>query len=735
MSINQATKRNFEIIDAMPGAGKTEFFVTTAVKQLAKPRERILIYVAPTIQLLAETLCRIALHPNLPRDRALLKRIHVVCDHASNQKFTNFCRMKEVASSVAHCPEDAPAVALNYLLGLTTDDEYANTKYGSRSSFSKSMSSPALVGDIILTTHEAFVRVHNYDSTGRDFAMLKKATVVFDEARHCVIGSQEIQLEPEDRLVLMTKFNLAKPEARDKKEPYFLQPIDRVDSMEDIMDQLKVSRPSLVPAAIRKLAKQFDDYSKTGRAVIYILSAPTMEGYGIPKTRHTIFTLLRPTALFNHYAKVYLTSAFFTDSQMYHFLKKDGHTFTDMMKGAYPKGTPLYNIQRRDKALRANIFKRLECAVLLSSSVINPRSNYRDMLTSYLLKEGVLVPTAKHDYISYHLDPKLTLQGIGRAVIKGEPVSRDAVTTKILKSYSHPPLWIMLRAVSRIYLDWQERFEVNAPALLTINADRSPVARWQPSGMGYLRVLRSMYEDGFVVRQSEPGGYEDGSELSSDEMLTFDNALSPGWDTFFKKYVYYRSPSRLFIVPRSPKLHGVNTYSNLNAFVHLAALNPDPKLIYVYNKLLPDYIIDQDHAIENLVQMMYRTSLRKPDATEPVLLVVPYQAALDLLAVKIGDGTQSFKVDYPPQLMPLSYRRPISADDLESRGLAGAKVAAERRQKYSPEDRNLSRSLLTMLARKRKKQALKPTPALVKDIAQLEVKLAELQRNFKTGGL
>ena len=52
--------REFAFIDAMPGAGKTEYFVQKAAKQITENRKGILVYVAPTTKLLAEAFRRIA---------------------------------------------------------------------------------------------------------------------------------------------------------------------------------------------------------------------------------------------------------------------------------------------------------------------------------------------------------------------------------------------------------------------------------------------------------------------------------------------------------------------------------------------------------------------------------------------------------------------------------------------------------------------------------------------------
>ena len=737
MPMNSPQKHNFQVIDAMPGAGKTEFFVSMAVTQLKskKPKE-VLIYVAPTIPLLAEVLRRVVDRTGATK-LSVYKKIHVVCDHASSGKFAIACRAKGVAATLADCPRDPPAVALNYLLGLIPRDSYMHTKY--TGAFAKSLTASAAIGDIIFTTHESFMRVLNFDASGRDFSILRQCTVVFDEARQCVIGNQTIHLEAPDRTVLRNCFNLLGYNGKRVKEKidgekHVLEYIDSIDSVESMMHSINVDRPTLLPLNVRKLVKQYNEYCAHGRAVIYVLSAEPIDGVlGKPKSRHTIYTILRPTALFNHYSTVYLTSAFFKDSQMYHFLKKDEHDFTFLMEQTHPAGSPLHNIHNRDKKLRANLLRRLECAVLLKSSVLNSQEAYRDVLTAHLLKEGMIVPASKHDSIQLRVDPTLTYNELAGRVVGGQSVSADKATNELLREYAHPPLWILLREAAGVYVRWSAGLTGKHKALLTINASKASSPVWGPLGIHYLSVLRSMHKDGYLVPPASDED-EDTADLVSEELNYADSVMTSSWRKFFNKYIHRESASSVFNIPSSPKLHGVNSFDKLNAFVHVAALNPDPKLFFVYDKLLPDYKVAQDTSIENLVQMMYRTSLRKPDATEPVLLIVPYHSALKLLAEKIYGKVRKFHVVYEPRLVPLSYRRPVPKEERVANALKGSHVAAVRRQIYSADDTKEVSGLRISLLRLRRRMGKQAPPdkTLLADIALKEARMAELRDRYVT---
>jgi hypothetical protein len=133
------------------------------------------------------------------------------------------------------------------------------------------------------------------------------------------------------------------------------------------------------------------------------------------------------------------------------------------------------------------------------------------------------------------------------------------------------------------------------------------------------------------------------------------------------------------LIPPSNRLHGINLYSEVNAFVHLAALNPSPQLISFYKVLLgPEYDIDQDHSIENLVQMLYRTSLRNADAKSKVLMIVPYKAQAELLQAKIG--CSDFTYINTPRLTAFSYRKQPALEVRHKVAKVAATAAAEARK-------------------------------------------------------
>ena len=138
-------KRTFTYIDAMPGAGKTEYFVEHAVAMLrSKSSTYSMIYVAPTVALLVEAYTRVYTHPKF-KDQ-LSRKITMVATPSTIRSKSNGLECNVI--------DEKPKQVLNYLLGLA--DKCGSIDHPP----------PQLqLGELILTTHESFVQVSDVDKT------------------------------------------------------------------------------------------------------------------------------------------------------------------------------------------------------------------------------------------------------------------------------------------------------------------------------------------------------------------------------------------------------------------------------------------------------------------------------------------------------------------------------------------------------------------------------------------
>lgn len=336
---------------------------------------------------------------------------------------------------------------------------------------------------------------------------------------------------------------------------------------------------------------------------------------------------------------------------------------------------------------------------------------YRNNLTSSLLKNGMVIPSKIAGSNLMDTIPRSfrTLPDVVTTLQEGKPVSRDGETQVLLKQHAVPPLWILIREACRlIELAWEMKIikrpasveDVHNLALLVLNVSRS---FWSHKSVPYLAVVHTLYTAGSLTRGRR--AFDDDDEIhtmySKDERQMIETTPTK-WVDALAKHLFIDSPKSKFVIPPSNRLHGINKYSRLNAFVHLAALNPTPQLVAFYKIILgPDYDIDQDHSIENLVQMLYRTSLRSVDAKSKVLMIVPYSAQAQLLQAKIG--CDDFVYMNTPRLSPWNFRRAPSAEKrAELAHIAGARSAAKRRLNLDDTERVRLNSLRGSVARFRK---------------------------------
>jgi len=702
--------REFAFIDAMPGAGKTEYFVQKAAKQITENRKGILVYVAPTTKLLAEAFRRIA-------------RV-IGTEQAS--KVVIVSNPFELGSALSKTGykvrRDQPATALNYLFGLIPRDRYLATTY--RAEFSHDCTHELEDGQVVMTTHESFVRLNRQDATGRDFKLLKRMTVIFDEARKCVLHSQELKVPRDQWKSMWTCLKVSPVEdTRERASRFKLFKVESLMSPRDLckVHGLTLARRSLLPEHMKGMLRLFNKYTRTGRGSLYILSSSDpraeyqdVEGMG----NISIQVVMRPTSLFENYRRVILTSAFFQDSQMYHFLHKDGHKLTPLLEGRELKGA-LLKIKRRSERLRVAAGERIEVAMLLRDEFygnVNPA--YRNTLSSNLLDKGMVIPIKlAHELIEEEINPALSIDQVIRALAtedKKTKIAKDERVVNQLRQWAIPPLWVLLDEAATIFRNWEGRINEKQRSLLALNV--ASYRRWAPSSVRYLRMVRFILAHGDVALR----GDKSDSDLNDGEH-DLDAKLVPElWRKKLKYALYANSDDSVFTVPRTPHLHGINKYDRLNAFTHLAALNPGPSLVSVYHILIPDYDIDQDHSIENLVQTLYRTSLRDPKATEPVLMIVPYEASAELLASKIGvDG---FKIHRRAKLAVFHHIKTTRTEDQVVRQREGTRAALT---KYDPQYRDelekLRKRLITAESR------LKASP----DSARVQATVAKHKKAFE----
>jgi len=747
--MEEIKKRKFYYIDAMPGAGKTEYFVSRAVKLLMTDDPRIiLVYVAPTVALIREAYARVLVRLEDELDlkpkawarakaRAIANTFVVANPNSVERVFKP--KKDETRHLQYQVISDPPSFALNYLFGITSRDDYRSRKY--TRGFFHSLEGPVPFGSLIMTTHESFVRVRRFDEADSSFDLLKKMEIIFDEARKCVLSSKRMVLKNSYmRLLLLDLMDIEVVKAKSTPllkgltmSQWTLGQVATLKSADEFKQRFQVPSLTLLPAQVRDIRSQFEKAAASeGRGAMFLLSNFNPEDMIDRAERNVLLYLVqKPTSLFDGYGRVILTSAFFRDSQMFHFLREDGHVFIDLQKHSKSKDTPsIKSISERDARLRAAASKRLVVAPLLKPPTNMDGEATQRNLTRALLDFGMVIPTKLAAQIQGKLSPQMPI---------GEVLSRLAADKHVmpahpeleaeLKKFTVPPLWVLIWQAAKIFVGWskgQPNMGYHPLSLLTLNAPRKGEEThgrtWAPNGIHYLGIIYRIVAYGHFVSKHGRNHDYSGSDAEDAETLQEADRMGDVWPQRLSNILFSGRPEVVFTVPRTPQLHGINKYSNRRGFTHLAALNPDPGLIRVYAGLIPKYDVDQDHSIENLVQTLYRTNLRDPDGVGPVLMIVPYMTGAHLLAKKIK--CEPFKVWCVPTLTPLRHSKTVDPED-EARRIAAVKKAT---RKYIPDQSKEIRSVLNLIVQAKRRLVVNPDSArIVATVKKHETTLAKLR--------
>lgn len=607
----------FDVLDSMPGSGKTEYFVKQATSSLQKENpNHILLYVAPTAKLLQEVYTRLQKHNDL---NLLKKKVKIAISSEHHTDFNNTLGYL--------CP--TPVAYLDYALGLITKQE-AELKdvYGV---------DVAKPGDIILTTHQSFLLIKENPSKGLTLDTLSNTWVIFDEARRCVTNNFTLTL-PSAILAHLSLFSPQKiPLNKNKYKDVNLLKLTKAPSKLELKSALELTSNDRLPDDVIKIVSLVKGSVVSGRASVHILVRSRYDDLidSASKSKPvSVFTIISPERLFQNYGKVTLTSAFFKDSQMYQFLKKQGASFRFLLDLEKLPPT-LRGIKDRDLKLRMLASKNLYYASLLDGTdQLRSSNRYKHKLTTYLLTNSVVVPKSFVSKLDSFKDSRnINRDKLLKECIKcPEKITPNENDIRLLKKYIVPPLWVLMFQAYHILKDWYKSDKFKA---LTILNSRESVKRWIPGNI----TFREAIADARANNASQDEDVTKQTNINRKFMPEF-------WSKFFEH------TKGCLTIPRTPSLQGLNEWSNYNHFIHLGALNPDPNLILVFEILLPDYDIDSDHYLDNLVQTLYRTSLRNPESTEKVLMIVPFSRASRELYLKLelksNSSFQEFKHNIPP---------------------------------------------------------------------------------------
>lgn len=708
--------RTFNFIDAMPGAGKTEYFVDKAARHLKKNgTAALLLYVAPTVQLLMEAQRRIF---NKIPDKLRPRAVIVV---SSKTEEMNEPKNKELNIVV-----EKPANATNRLLDLISEEEYASTPqtHGQRLNFVGVSVSKIKV---LMITHEAFVRIRNLPREAMSRSRMPLTSVVFDEARQCITKGQVLghrawgadpvvsghEIESLQKVLTFSRASEISTDLNGRNTAFY-NIVGMCLNKKTVASVFKVERYTQISKPMRAFLADLKETCAEGRNLMTVLLKVKNGKPDLQDSGFTPFTVLRPTELFSGYAEVTLMSALFRDSQMWHILTNyngNKHVMEDLLGDSYTKrDQSLRLIKQRHLKNKAMLPQRLVCIPLTTSS--------RGALSTNQLNTSCVLPKeldARIAELSANSPDRGHRADMISFVLSGGVLFDDPELTRELKTYLAPPLWVMIRE-SHVAL----RKAGCKQALLFINS-KSPHRIWEPGKIDYIHLIRDTLR--YVADDTDE---HDKQHLTTAEARQT-KLIDPRWFDFIKKAVHGKN--KFFITPRTTSVRGLNEYKDHVGYVHLAALNQENIMYSFFGHIMPEYDVDLDNVIDNVLQTLYRTNLRDPDSDSKIYMVVSNEFAITKLAQKVfrrEDQTFNTLPGYIPRLTALSYRGKSGPKDKETHRVISSKGGRNKR-KYTEELGKEINKVRTYL----RKASIAKVPN-EKRIEMLTIKLKDLQNMAKT---
>jgi hypothetical protein len=521
------TNIDIRYIAAPPGTGKTkaavEYMRRHIIRGVNGKDVGYVFYVAPTIALLDQT---IAYLKERLKGKKYRNRIHR-CVSSKQQS-------KSVKERILE------------LLDGRVESTMVERSFGN--------------GSILFITHPAFVELDWHSS-------FEKTVVLFDEARKWAEMTNSIKLTPEVER-FFDKLFITKP-VEDKKRLARILP--RNVPHNQLAKLIKTKGQGRAFNALEELYSNLT--SSTVRMKIY----RTIVGNSMGKT---MVRIKWPSDPFRGFKRVYIMSADFRNSQMYHLLCKDGHEpkkVTEEFMNKYLKGGYFQALETITKR-----HDHLVLAPLLDSSTM-PSLN--------LVRRGMVVPKERMlEFLKVLEQMEISSQELKELSmfmqspesIGAEPDQRQR---KLLRYMSDigcklEVLKWEVNAATKIAKRWFSKNRIRKP-------DGSPIP-------GLLLVNKD-YRDAIPVPDSDLRYFDVG------------------------------------------KVEGRNDFIKCNMVVFLAGINPAPALKDVMAIEIPNYNPDDDYVVDKAIQCLGRGNIRDHASKEPMLAIVATSYLAERIADRMGD--------------------------------------------------------------------------------------------------
>lgn len=405
-------------------------------------------------------------------------------------------------------------------------------------------------GSVLFITHASFLNLSRYKK-------FSKTVVLFDEARKWVSNPVKLQLSDSNiDCYLNSLFTLENTTLFSVKK---MVPKKKVN--QSLLTQNKKHK-----GEVRKLTDLYDKL-KSQRKVTRI------EAYAVWFGQSTLIQLTVPSVPFRGFKIVYILSADFENSQMYHLLKRDKsdiqlQDYSDEFVGRY-----VPNLART--MIRLNQRQRSLTLVPLLNLDMQPATKHR--------KLGLIVTYEQVRKLSTLMD-KFGIPKDGTRF----SIVRSCVS--YLKSKNKNQLKPII--IDKPYFKSIVKY-------IKKNCEYDVESYWINSA----KVLAKIWFN------NHPKLHEDG-----DGLLLVNNKVERKFSLKGNPYLDY-----IFW----DQVEGNNEYRDRSLIGFLSSLNPSSPEFRMLNVVIPEYDAELDHVVDKAVQVIGRGNIRKHKSKKPMLAIVP----------------------------------------------------------------------------------------------------------------
>ncbi len=584
--------------NAIPGSGKTHWAVQKIIEHLSNDSTDVILYCAPTIQLLRSVYDTIL--ENLPKN----------CDASS---------LKLICSDTSSDINDYLAASFKNLSVFYESTALRNSKL-SDDVFPVFNSTAIRPGNVVFITHAAFWNA-NFRLRNNTFKLKKRITLIIDEARDCYISSVSFCIND---IHTAQKF---------KKYLNFSYSDDFA-----IIDPIKLSKNFLRCNGFHEylfdsgsinvsVIELLDKLSKKSNVDLYVFC------HSDTRSHRFILSVIRaPYEALYGWKNVYLLSAFYEYSQLYHMLKSANsssnskYTYSQInITDEVIDKTHLEKIKTRLKNTTiswvydspVSFSKYRDCVPAKVTDV----SDIKDMVYPYqrLLSLFLSVPEYKQAYminntklaefVKEFLSATCTQQLTWdyEQIIKSRLnrlFSAFNETSEDFKSYSSD---VLKDVYSYIFDNQNALIPFNGTTLASLYAYEI-ISRSSKSTPQFLLSINNRNPN--KVHSHE-------TIISKQESIeTSQSNMTANWMLNVPAII------QSYAIPLRGNPSGLNTYKQHDYAAILSSYLPPPDLIRWFNRFCPSYDANNDFNLGQTIQVMMRCSVRDSDSTTSPLIVL-----------------------------------------------------------------------------------------------------------------